>query len=562
MVIDALLLDSLEDCLLLTDCRGMLLHANPAARSLLASLGISADGDGMRSIAVLGPALLEEPEAEQLRREILYKGVSFCITRRTVSEAGGWQGYLYLFADSLATSYRLAQLLRAVGNYITILNLDGYVEVAANSAEAQAADDLNMEECFGVNDIKSAKRPLEQTVFHRIIASKAPVKDRLEHSDGRYITWTGTPLLDSEGEVSKVVFTGKDITRAIRNSQRLHRAERQKGERRARLQQMKDFLNHSGLVYNSDRMGEVIRTAIKVAAVDVPVMITGESGVGKDVVADVIYQNSRRKAKPFLPINCAAIPENLVESELFGYEPGAFTGANLKGKVGLFEQADGGTIFLDEVGELPISVQPKLLRALQEGVITRVGGSRDIPVDIRFISATNITNVQLHNWEEFRQDLYYRLNGISLQIPPLRERREDVLPLAYHFLKFYSEQYGRSCKFDKTALNSICSYPWPGNVRELKNSIEVAVILAEGTVITAEHLPVGTAGQGDGVSLHQTMDFASAKALLEEKLVNLSLSECGSITGAARALGVASSTIYRKIATGKLRISSPNLKYL
>ncbi|WP_025323863.1 sigma-54-dependent transcriptional regulator [Deferrisoma camini] len=238
----------------------------------------------------------------------------------------------------------------------------------------------------------------------------------------------------------------------------------------------------------SPRMQEVFRLLERVAPTGVTVLVQGESGTGKELVARRLHALSGR-AGPFVAVNCAAIPEGLIESELFGHVKGAFTGA-VADKPGLFEEATGGTLFLDEVGELPLHLQPKLLRALQEGRIKRVGGNREIPVDVRIVSATNRDLAEAVRQGRFREDLYYRLNVVALEIPPLRDRRADIPLLALHFLQKYAKAFGRPLKgFTREALDRLEAYSFPGNVRELENLVERAAALETGEFVGVESLP-------------------------------------------------------------------------
>lgn len=232
-----------------------------------------------------------------------------------------------------------------------------------------------------------------------------------------------------------------------------------------------------------------LRIAARAAPSEASVCISGESGVGKEVVAEALHASSRRAGGPLIKINCAAIPETLLESEMFGYEAGAFTGARTGGKPGKFELANGGTLFLDEIGEMPLTMQVKLLRALQEREITRVGGSKPIRLDFRLITATNRDLAAMMAEGTFREDLYYRINVIGLTIPPLRERREDISVYANLFLEELGRQYSRTYRLSAEALDLLSRYYWPGNVRELKNYMERAAVLVEGELVDVEQLP-------------------------------------------------------------------------
>jgi len=245
----------------------------------------------------------------------------------------------------------------------------------------------------------------------------------------------------------------------------------------------------AGFMGTSPAILQIFKTISVVATIDSTILITGESGTGKELVAAAIQQQSERCNKPMIRVNCAALPEHLVESELFGHERGAFTGAISRHR-GKFEQAHGGTIFLDEVGDLPIDAQAKLLRIIQEKTVVRVGGEQEIPVDVRIIAATNKTLKELTLSGRFRDDLYYRLNVISIHIPPLRERREDIPLLAGHFLKHFAETMGRSVNgLAETTLHLLMSYDYPGNVRELQHAIERGVALCNGDCLMPQDLP-------------------------------------------------------------------------
>ena len=265
--------------------------------------------------------------------------------------------------------------------------------------------------------------------------------------------------------------------RRLRDREIVHRAE-------------SEALFPPDIVAESDSMKRVLTLAAQVAAQPTTVLLTGESGTGKEIVARYIHRRSPRAAEPFVAVNCAALTETLLESELFGHEKGAFTGA-IQSKRGRFELAHGGTLFLDEVAEMSLSIQPKLLRVLQEQQFERVGGTRTIVVDVRVVAATNKDLAQAMEEKTFREDLYYRLNVFPIHIPPLRERREDIIPLAEHFARRIAGRMGRRYGgIDPEARQLLLAHPWPGNVRELQNAVERALIVAGGDAIKAEDLPL------------------------------------------------------------------------
>jgi len=302
-----------------------------------------------------------------------------------------------------------------------------------------------------------------------------------------------------------------------------------------------------GIIGQSRIMRGVFTQIIKVAPTDSTVLILGESGTGKELVASGIYEHSLRKGKPLIKINCVAIPENLMESELFGHEKGAFTGA-ISQKIGKFEMASGGTIFLDEIGDMPLTTQAKLLRVLQEKEFERVGGTKTIKVDVRFIVATNKNLPEMVTQGQFREDLYYRINVFSINLPPLRERREDIPYLVDHFLNINSKQV----KISPLALQIIAGYSWPGNIRELKNTIERATVLTETEIIEPAHLPLHVAGVITADSLHdKSIDSLTVDDRLDEVekgLIIEALTRTGGVqVKAAEILGINQRSLWHRI---------------
>ncbi len=306
---------------------------------------------------------------------------------------------------------------------------------------------------------------------------------------------------------------------------------------------LKAETNFAGIISRDSVMNELFRTIQDVADVNVPVLIQGESGTGKELVASAIHSEGARSARPFVPVNCAALPEGILESELFGHEKGAFTGA-IRDKKGRFELADGGTLFLDEIGELPLNVQAKLLRVLQEGRIEKVGSEKSKKVDVRVISATNRdlkTEVKKKN---FRQDLYYRLAVVPVMLPPLKNRRDDIPLLVDHFLHHFKDD-GRACgSISENALAVMMEYPWPGNVRELQSAVRFSLVKSRGKKIQVQHLPL---------ELQEYRDTRPArgpsKKLDMESVEDALTKSGGNKAKAARILGVGRATLYRFLQT-------------
>jgi Nif-specific regulatory protein len=314
------------------------------------------------------------------------------------------------------------------------------------------------------------------------------VNDRTAGALGVTLPFRRDRVYDQEGKFLGIV--GSMIGQALR-VHRLAEAERQRllEENTKLKQELRERYDLSNIIGNSRPMQQVYEQVAQVAGSPTTVLIRGESGTGKELVAHAIHYNSPRSGKPFVKVSCGALPEGLIESELFGYEPGAFTDARAQ-KKGRFELADGGTLFLDEVGEFSRSTQVKLLRVLQEREFERLGGVRPIKVDVRLVAATNKDLEVAVQQGEFREDLYYRLNVFSLFMPPLRERRPDILLLADHFVEKYAAAHGKDVRrIATTAIDMLMSYHWPGNVRELENCIERAVLVCDGGVVHAHHLP-------------------------------------------------------------------------
>ncbi len=383
-------------------------------------------------------------------------------------------------------------------------------------------------------------------------------------------------LLTAFGTVEEAVRAMKDgaidfLTKPLQRAQLL-RVVRQALERRSLIQQnralqqrLDDLLRQGNMIGLSPAFKQMMTLIRQVADSSATVLIQGESGTGKELVARAIHDGSPRHAGPFVAVNCAALPETLLESELFGYEKGAFTGAAGR-KEGRFELADGGTLFLDEVADLSSLTQPKILRVLQEGEFERVGGTRTLRVDVRIVTATNQDLAQLVRDKRFREDLYYRLNVITVTTPPLRERREDIRVLAQHFLRVYAAKNNRTLEgFSDEALGCLEAYRWPGNVRELENVVERAVVLARGTVIEVGNLPgnvtersvtfrreapapgqpVAPGAAPDGVF---TIRIGTPLAEIEQRVLEETLRFAkGNRTVTAKLLGVDPKTVFRKL---------------
>jgi len=404
---------------------------------------------------------------------------------------------------------------------------------------------------------KTTQQLLDEKIFsNSVILEVLRTKKRASTTGYNYRTKlsvlaTATPLFDDRGEIKYIFNNVRNMTE-LNNLQNL---QRDKDEiirlQQKQLNELKTRYGKDQIIAHNKDFLQVVELAGRVAPFDgSTVLILGESGTGKELIADIIVKNSERRTKPFIKINCGAIPENLLESELFGYEKGAFSGADAKGKKGLFEAANGGTILLDEVGDMPYHLQVKLLRVLQQRQLLRIGGLTPVDLNVRVLAATNRDLEAMVAEKQFREDLYYRLNVVSIQIPPLRKRREDIIPLIHHYLGVFNKKYHTDKSIHSDTIDLFERYDWPGNVRELENLVENLLITTPGDVIQKENLPAKIYQSGTAESLpflRGGLPLGQAVEMFEQQLIQEALKEHGSLRKAAVALGVNASTISRKI---------------
>ena len=362
------------------------------------------------------------------------------------------------------------------------------------------------------------------------------------------VLFIGKPYFDNEGVVSHTLVVLREITEIVRLKKKLEDLETKSSEYLNELLYLRNNQLESDLI-GKDLSTEKMRQLIKqVAKTDATVLITGETGVGKEVVARELYRKSNRSKGPYIKVNCAAIPESLIESEMFGYEKGAFTGAQAKDKLGYFEMANGGTLLLDEIGEMPVKLQSKLLRVLQEREITRIGGTKPIGLDIRIIASTNQNIEEQIKVGTFREDLYYRLNVIPIKIPPLRERKADIDMLTYKFLEKFTEKYNKNKEFESAAIDALEYYTWPGNVRELENTVERLVIIKDEGIITRNDVVtiLGTDKFPYDAIENENVFLKDAVKIVEKNIIEKALKKYKSSHKAAKVLGITQTTVLRK----------------
>lgn len=399
---------------------------------------------------------------------------------------------------------------------------------------------------------------VEQGILSRsasvlVIEQKKPVTTTLTTVTGTHLLVSATPVFDEEGKIFRIVTSVRDISELNMLKQRIEQLEGLRSHFEFQMNQMRVKLS-GDLIFKNREMENIVYQAMKIAEVDSTVLLSGESGVGKELIATIIQRNSNRKNGPFIKLNCAAIPENLIESELFGYETGAFTGARKEGKPGLFELANEGTLLLDEIGDIPLHLQVKLLRAIQEREIIRVGGTKPIRIDVRIIAITNKDLEAMVKKGEFREDLYYRINVVPIYVPPLRERREDIPLLIKHFMNNINLRYNFKKDMEAEVIEALMRYSWPGNIRQLENLIERLVVTTSAEKIKLQHLPAYILALGkdseeaheQAITVNQIIPLKLAVESVEKLLLQKTFSIANSCFKAAELLEVDASTISRK----------------
>ncbi len=451
-------------------------------------------------------------------------------------------------------------LLNAIHDGIWVIDAKG-ITLRINKAMERIAD-IRHEDVVGKH-VEESMRTLKFTtcVTLQALKKKEVITMFDDYANGRRCLNTSTPILDEHGEVWRVIACIRDITELEFMTQRLAELERSNEHYKTQLLRMEQAQDH-GIMGNSEATVALRRDIFKAAKNDTITLILGETGTGKSLTAKAIHKASARKDGPFVALNCGGIPSSLIESELFGYSRGAFTGAAKEGKKGVFELAHGGTLFLDEIAEMPLAAQATLLHVLDDFTFKRVGGTHDITSDVRIIAATNKCLEDLVQAHKFRQDLFYRLRVLVVNIPPLRKRREDIPLLAQYFLHTYGGEHEER-SFAPATLNTLVHYAWPGNVRELRALVQYLHAMCDERMFGIEHLPTYIQENTPQYTVHDAqpqavprvdepealLQHASLKDALEDvekKLIVAALQSEGSTYKAAKKLGVSQSSVVRK----------------
>lgn len=507
------------------------------------------------------------------------------------AEYGTYEETLVYVFDNILFNEEVDSLLNSIEYVINIVNTDGAIEFFNDAGYAITGLTRN-DTAPGHSIIKHYENRSTITTeptFFSALREKKMVIGRGKYITGVTLLNKATPIFAEDGDIKRILIIGQDVSENSALDEMLVLSEnRNRISDNSLPEEVVEYLKRENYLVTSQEMKKTINTALKASVSNSSVFIWGESGTGKEMIAKIIHNASRRKDGPFISINCAAIPNELMESELFGYEHGAFTGANRIGKKGLLEEANGGTVFLDELGEMPYPMQSKLLRAIQEHKIRKVGGSKDIPIDVRYVSATNLRAEKFMDNSVLREDLYYRLGVILIHVPPLRKRKADIPALIMHYLNYYNEQHGKSVMLSKKVLRKMVEYDWPGNVRELRNVMERVVLMSEHDLVddididedfninfmNSDFSPgdkrereeacaneLQTESQDKNTPGHINMILKDSATMAEaqdevfSRLFVKAYKECGSILKAAEKLNINPSTVHRKIKQGKLKIN-------
>ena len=463
------------------------------------------------------------------------------------------------FKNTHLTLDQIIPILNVITDAVFIDDADGVCQWCNDACEEMY--NIEYDEIVGrhVEDLEKSGI-FTPSVTRRVLEEKREITIIHENRFGRRLLTTGSPVFvpmtsgewvaAGEGRYSRtiafVLTTSRDITQ-ISTVQEQPDTPGSALLKAGNLDVPED-VGSSFIVSESEAMHNVMALTKKLASVNTTVLITGESGVGKGLIARRLHEEGVRWKKPFVTVNCGAIPENLIESELFGYVAGAFTGSRADGKQGLFEAAQDGTIFLDEISELPLNLQVKLLQVIQERQITPVGGTRPIPVDVRIISATNRNLEELVKEGRFREDLYYRLNVVPINVPSLRERPADIIPLIQMNIARCNRELGETKSINPDALSILLKYPWPGNIRELQNIIERLVITTSHNVITEDDIFIfiKEAAEDNQINYADT-SLAAALERAEKEILSRALENYKSTRAIARVLKVSQPTVVRKL---------------
>lgn len=561
-------LDAAHNGIIIIDRHGVIVGCNEAARQIFKEGAVSLSTGGLFSdLSKTGwrdvKNILETGQP-QIGKRINLRQSAIIVNRTPIVINGQIEGVVSIFQDiseyeniitELKSYQELHRRLEAIiessydGLYIT----DGKAKTLLVNSAYERITGISRNNLIGRNMKDLVKEKLyDHSVTLEVLKSKRSVTIMQHIKGGKEVIVTGAPIFDADGEISMVVTNVRDITELNQLRTQLEETRRLSSRYHQSILEQEELEHFLGeMVVKSTSMVQVVRKAIKVAKVDASVMITGESGVGKSMLARFIHDMSARRENPFVTINCGAIPESLIESELFGYEKGAFTGALPGGKAGLVEIGNKGTVFLDEIGELSANLQVKLLNVLENKIFTHVGGTKPVAVDIRIIAATNKNLDELVSKGLFREDLYYRVNVLPIHIPPLRERRDDIPALVTRIVSKINQKHKTNKRLDPSVLESLRKFNYPGNVRELINLVERMFTMSEDEYICLMDIPVPDDLREPFMNPREaedgTLPLKNALAGWEAQLIKEAIRRHKTIAESAKALRLHPTTLWRKM---------------
>ena len=560
-------LDAAHNGIIIIDRHGVIVGCNEAARRIFKEGAVSLSTGGLFSdLSKTGwrdvKNILETGQP-QIGKRINLRQSAIIVNRTPIVINGQIEGVVSIFQDiseyeniitELKSYQELHRRLEAIiessydGLYIT----DGKAKTLLVNSAYERITGISRNNLIGRNMKDLVKEKLyDHSVTLEVLKSKRSVTIMQHIKGGKEVIVTGAPIFDADGEISMVVTNVRDITELNQLRTQLEETRRLSSRYHQSILEQEELEHFLGeMVVKSTSMLQVVRKAIKVAKVDTSVMLTGESGVGKSMLARFIHDMSARRENPFVTINCGAIPESLIESELFGYEKGAFTGALPGGKAGLVEIGNKGTVFLDEIGELSANLQVKLLNVLENKIFTHVGGTKPVEVDIRIIAATNKNLDELVSKGLFREDLYYRVNVLPIHIPPLRERRDDIPALVTKIMSKINQKHKTNKRLDPSVLESLRKFNYPGNVRELINMVERMFTMSEDEYICLMDIPVPDDLREPFMNQEAedgTLPLKNALAGWEAQLIKEAIRRHKTIAESAKSLRLHPTTLWRKM---------------
>ena len=574
----SLSVDASHNGIVVIDSTGKILIYNKAARRIFNDGDVTLVGchiGGIRPHAWADMQDIIRTGASQIGLKMTLPEATIIANRTPVIEKGKVVGVISVFQDvseheriisQLQNYQKLHRELEAIfeSSYDGLYIADGKAITLKVNKSYERITGLSREDLIGRNmhDLV-ADEVFDHSVTIEVLKQKKLITLLQHIRGGKLVIVTGTPVFAEDGQISVVVTNVRDITELDELRVELEETRRKSDFFYESLQEYHD-VDHAlrDLVVKSPEMAKVVQKGIKVARVEASVLLAGESGVGKSMLAKLIHKMSPRKEQPFVKINCGAIPTSLMESELFGYERGAFTGALLTGKIGLVEAADKGTLFFDEIAELQLEMQVKLLEVIEDRQFKRVGSTISTSVDVRIIAATNCNLQEQIRKGLFREDLYYRLNVVPITIPPLRQRREDIPALAERMLEKFNRAMRLKKKFDPVLLEMLRQYEYPGNVRELINTIERMIVMSEGEILGPADIPseIRSLSTIEKRRNGQHTPLKEALESYERNLLQGVLANSGSLSNAATLLKIHPSTLWRKMVRYKLNPNSPDTR--